>query len=142
MNGKYLWKCIGRVVGLVSISVVLAACDGSNGNTANNGPVTSDPASSAVDNNPTPSSTADSVTVSWEAPSENTNGTALTNLAGYEIHYGTSATALTESIAVDTVGVTDYVVSNLSSGTWYFEIVAVNSDGTQSAPSGVVSMTI
>jgi Tfp pilus assembly protein PilX len=66
----------------------------------------------------------------------------LANLAGYEIYYGTSSTAMNEEIAVDTAGVADYVITNLSSGTWYFQIVAVNSDGTQSAPSTVVSTTI
>jgi Tfp pilus assembly protein PilX len=89
-----------------------------------------------------PPATSDTVTLSWTAPSENTNGTALTNLAGYQIYYGTSASALTQQISINTVGVMNYVVSNLSSGTWYFEIVAVNSAGEQSTPSSVVSTTI
>jgi Tfp pilus assembly protein PilX len=63
-------------------------------------------------------------------------------LAGYEIYYGTSSTAMNEKIAVNSAGVADYVISNLSSGTWYFQIVAVNTDGTQSVPSTVVSTTI
>jgi hypothetical protein len=89
-----------------------------------------------------PAAASDTVTLSWTAPDENTNGTALTNLAGYQINYGTSPTALTQKISINTVGVMNYVVSNLSSGTWYFEIVAVNSAGAQSAPSSVVSTTI
>jgi hypothetical protein len=30
-------------------------------------------------------------TLSWTAPTENTDGTTLANLAGYRIRYGTSA---------------------------------------------------
>jgi len=100
------------------------------------------PASTTAPASTLPPATADSVTLSWTAPTDNTNGSALTNLAGYQISYGTSPSALTQQISINTVGVMNYVVTNLSSGTWYFEIVAVNSAGVQSTPSGVVSTTI
>jgi hypothetical protein len=86
--------------------------------------------------------TADNVTLSWSAPTENTNGSALTNLAGYIIYYGTSASAMTQTIDVNTVGMLTYVVDNLSAGSWYFQIVAVNSAGEQSSPSATVSASI
>lgn len=89
-----------------------------------------------------PTSQADSVTISWAAPTENTDGSALTDLSGYEILYGANASELTEKISIGTVGLSNYVVENLSSGTWYFEVVAVNTSGFQSAPSSVVSITI
>jgi hypothetical protein len=82
------------------------------------------------------------VTLTWTVPTENTNGTALTNLVGYDIYYGTSASALTQEISINTVGSSSYVISNLSSGTWYFQIVAVNGAGVQSSPSGTVSASI
>ena len=80
-----------------------------------------------------------SVTLSWAAPTENSNGTPLTNLAGYHIEYGTSRTALTHKINVASVGLTTYVISNLSSGTYYFAITAYNSSGLQSTESNIVS---
>jgi len=40
------------------------------------------------------------------------------------------------------VGILNYVVPNLTSGTWYFEVVAVNAAGETSGPSSVVSVTI
>jgi hypothetical protein len=107
--------------------------------TANSSSTTSSTSSSG---STLPPATSDTVTISWTAPSENTDGTALTNLAGYQINYGTSPSAMTQQISINTVGVMNYVVSNLSSGTWYFEIVAVNSAGEQSTPSSVVSTTI
>ena len=82
------------------------------------------------------------VTLSWSAPTENTNGSALTNLTGYIIYYGTSATSMTQTIDINTVGMLTYVVDNLSAGSWYFQIVAVNATGVQSSPSATVSTNI
>jgi hypothetical protein len=80
-----------------------------------------------------------SVTLSWKAPTENANGTALTNLVGYRIRYGTSPTALGNTITINTVGRTSEVISNLASGTYYFAILAYNSSGGESKPSNLVS---
>jgi hypothetical protein len=80
--------------------------------------------------------------LSWRAPTDNTNGTALTNLAGYNIYYGTSASAMSTKISITTVGLMDYVVGNLAHGTWYFAITSVNSTGEESALSGTVSATL
>lgn len=82
-----------------------------------------------------------SATLSWNAPTENTNGTTLKDLAGYTIFYGNSKTALTTSIEL-TGSTTKYVVNNLAAGTYYFAVAANASDGTQSAHSSVVSKTI
>lgn len=83
-----------------------------------------------------------SATLSWTPPTENTNGTALTNLAGYLISYGTSATALDQQVKVANAGITTYVVSNLSPGTWYFTVTAYTASNTESAPSSAVSYTV
>ncbi len=49
---------------------------------------------------------------------------------------------MTQKIAITTVGLLTYVISNLSAGTWYFEVISVNAAGVESNPSGVVSATI
>jgi len=81
-------------------------------------------------------------TLSWSAPTVNTDGSALSNLAGYRIYYGRSKTELTESITVKSVGITTYVISNLSSGTYYFAIRAYTTAGAESKLSDVVSRTV
>jgi len=81
-------------------------------------------------------------TVSWSAPTANTNGTALTPLSGYTIFYGTSAASLTKTIVITNPSTLTYVISGLSSGTWYFAVAADASDGTQSAHSSLGSKTI
>jgi hypothetical protein len=86
--------------------------------------------------------TTGSASLGWTAPTKNTDGTALTNLAGYTIHYGTSAGALTQTVQLAIPGATSYVVSNLSAGVYYFAVSAYSAAGTQSANSSVSSKSI
>jgi hypothetical protein len=83
-----------------------------------------------------------SATLSWTSPTENTDGTALTNLAGFRIQYGSSPTALTQTIQVANPGLATYVVTGLSSGNWYFAVRAYSSSGAESANSNTVSKAI
>jgi len=83
-----------------------------------------------------------SATLSWNPPTTNTDGSSLANLAGYKIYYGSSATALTQSIQITNPGLTTYVVSNLGPGTTYFAIAAYSSTGVESQQSAVGSKTI
>jgi hypothetical protein len=80
-----------------------------------------------------------SATLSWKAPTANSNGSALTNLAGYRIYYGTSATALTHAITINSVGLTTVVISDLSPGTYYFALMAFNAAGAESKLSNIMS---
>jgi hypothetical protein len=88
------------------------------------------------------SGTTGSATLHWTAPTTNTNGTALTNLAGYYIHYGKSSTALTTTVTISNPGTLSYTINNLASGTWYFAVNAYTSAGTQSKNSNVGSKTV
>jgi hypothetical protein len=73
---------------------------------------------------------------------QNTDGSALTNLAGYRIYYGTNANSLTQTVNIGTVGVTTHMVNSLSAGTWYFAIRSYNASGVESDLSNVASKTI
>jgi hypothetical protein len=81
-------------------------------------------------------------TLSWTPPTRNTDGSSLTNLAGYRILYGTSATALNRTIEVRNPSISTYVVENLSPGAWYFSVKSFTSSGLESQPSGAVSVTV
>lgn len=83
-----------------------------------------------------------SVTLSWTPPTQNTNGTTLTDLAGYRIYYGTSSSNLNQVIQVANAGVATYVVDNLSSATWYFGMTAYDSAGTESTLSNLGTVTV
>ena len=78
--------------------------------------------------------------LSWTAPTTNTDGTPLTDLAGYNIYYGTASGDYTQNVNVGNV--TNYTVSNLAAGTYYFAATAYDTSGNQSAYSNVVSASI
>jgi len=82
-----------------------------------------------------------SASLSWTAPTTNSDGSALTNLAGYRIHYGTTS-AMTQVVQVASAGITTYVLGNLSSGTWYFAVSAYTSAGAEGGLSNTASKTI
>lgn len=101
------------------------------------------PAPAAATPPPAPSPTAaQSATLTWVAPTENTDGTVLTGLAGYHIYYGTSADALTTEVDVADAATTTYVVNGLAAGTYYFAVAAYTAMGTESAQSDIASKTI
>ena len=89
-----------------------------------------------------PTSGTGSAVINWGAPTQNTDGTSLQNLAGYRVLYGRSADDLSQSIQLSNPSVNSTTVPDLASGTWYFSVVSVNSAGTESSRSNVVSVAI
>ena len=87
-------------------------------------------------------STTGSATLKWVPPTQNTNGSALTNLAGIILYYGTAPASLTQSVQVASTTQTSYTIANLAAGTWYFGSVAYTNSGAQSAMSALVSASI
>lgn len=93
-----------------------------------------------VDTPPPPAT--GTATLSWTPPTANTDGTALSNLAGYRISYGASPTELINTIQIPSPSVRLYTVENLSPGTYYFSVRAYTSTGTESAQSNTVSKAV
>ncbi len=83
---------------------------------------------------------AGQASLSWAAPVTNSDGTALTDLVGYKVYYGTASGNYTQDVGVENV--TNYTVSNLTGGTYYFAITAYDISGNQSAYSNELSKTI
>jgi hypothetical protein len=83
-----------------------------------------------------------SITLSWTPPSQNTDGSPLTNLAGYRIYYGTAPGNYPNQIVIDNPGLSTYVIEDLSPGTYYFVSTAVNSQGVESDYSNMAEKTV
>ena len=81
------------------------------------------------------------VTLSWDAPTTNEDGSPLTDLAGYKIYYSLSSGNYTSHI--DVGNVTTSQVNNLTDGaTYYLAVTAYDFSGNESAYSSEVSKTI
>ncbi len=83
-----------------------------------------------------------SVTLSWTAPTENDDGSALSDLAGYKLYWGTSPGDYTNSMVINNASVTTIVVDNLSPGTYEFVSTAFNSSGIESEYSDIASKVV
>ena len=83
-----------------------------------------------------------STTLTWTAPTQNEDGSALTDLAGFKIFYGTSSRNYTNEIRIDNPSITTYVVENLTPDTYYFAAKAFNSADEDSQYSGELVRTV
>lgn len=83
-----------------------------------------------------------SVTLSWQPPTENADGSPLTDLEGYRIYTGQDPDALSRVIELDNPGLTRYVVENLPAGLWHFAMTSVSTDGHESTRSAAVSKAV
>jgi hypothetical protein len=83
------------------------------------------------------------VTIGWDPPTDNVDGSPLTDLAGYRVYYGRSPGALSNRLEIANAGATTAVIENLGPATWYFSVAAYTSgnvEGERSAPASRLVM--
>ena len=126
---------------VAALGFALSGCGGGGGSGPTGSAAATSQASTNSDTN-LPTASSGAITLNWTAPTENTDGTPLTDLSGYDIHYGTKSGNYTQSVSVSNPGIATYVVDNLTPGTYYFSVSAVNSTGTESPLSSEVAATV
>jgi hypothetical protein len=142
------------------MSAALAGCGGGSSSSSGVTPVadsstgaasgTSSPVTGSGATTPSPPvpapapapTTSTNVTLAWEPPTQNSDGSTLTDLVGYKIHYGTASQNYTATMALDNPGLTRYVVDSLPAGKYYFAVAAYNSKGIESSLSDEVSASL
>lgn len=72
----------------------------------------------------------------------NTDGSPLTNLAGYKVYWGTASGVYQDRRVINNAAATTSVVSNLAPGRWYFAVSALNASGAESQKSNEASKLI
>lgn len=83
-----------------------------------------------------------SKTLEWTPPTQNEDGTPLTNLAGYRIYYGTTSGDYSETIELDSPGLTSYTIQDLAPGTYYLVMTSYTSDNLESRYTPEVSFEL
>jgi hypothetical protein len=83
-----------------------------------------------------------SATLTWTPPTTNTDGSALNNLAGYKVYWGTSLGSYVNSATIANPGIATYVVDQLTPAQWYFVVTAYSSTGVESTFSNVASKQV
>lgn len=80
-----------------------------------------------------------SVTLSWTPPTQNVDGTPVTDLAGFKVFYGTASGQYSSTLSLPSTSMNSVVIEGLTAGTWYFAVKAVNAAGVESAYSAEAS---
>lgn len=83
-----------------------------------------------------------SAVLTWTAPTQNTDGTTLTDLAGFHVYYGDTAVNLNQTATVTGATVKTTTIQPLAAGTWFFAISAFNARNIDSERSAPVSITL
>ena len=79
-------------------------------------------------------------TLNWTPPTQNIDGSPITNLAGYKVMYGSSPGQYSQALSVPVATMTSVAIEALEAGrTWYFTVKAVNTSGVESDFSNEVS---
>lgn len=83
-----------------------------------------------------------SVSLTWDAPTKNSDGTTLTDLAGYRVYYGETSGTYLNSVTI--VGnTTTVIIDNLHYGrTIYFTVTAFDIYGLESSYSIEIPITL
>ena len=81
-------------------------------------------------------------TVMWDAPTTNTDGSLLTDLAGYRVYLGNQSGNYTTTIDVNNPNQTSYVFDSLAPGTYFVAVRAFDTSGNNSAFSDEASTTL
>ncbi len=82
-----------------------------------------------------------SLTLTWTPPTQNEDGTPITNLAGYRIRFGLQSGVYTNMITLNNPGLATYVLGGLAAGTYYVVISAYTQNGAESSYSNEASST-
>jgi hypothetical protein len=73
----------------------------------------------------------------WQAPTQNVDGTPLTDLAGYVIYWGSSSRNYTGSQTINSSTVTQWEAT-VAPGTYYFAMTAFDAENNESSYSNEV----
>jgi hypothetical protein len=150
INNKPSWATFDSTTGLLSgtagtvgtySNITITAYDGWSKATLPAFNIIVTPAASTTPTPPPVVASTGSATLAWTPPTENTNGGALTNLAGYHVYYGTTP-EVQQTLTLANAGLTRYVMTGLSKATWYFAITAYDRNGNQSDRTEVASIAV
>lgn len=78
-----------------------------------------------------------SKTLRWQAPTQNVDGTPLSDLAGYVIYWGTSSRNYTGSQTINSATQTQWEAT-MSAGEYYFALTAFDSENNESGYSNEI----
>jgi len=88
--------------------------------------------------------TSADITLSWTTPTEREDNTplAIIEISAYKIYYGTTSGQYNNNITINNNQATSTLFENFATGTYYFAITTIDTDGRESQQSSEVQKTI
>lgn len=77
-------------------------------------------------------------TLRWQAPTQNVDGSPLTDLAGYRVYWGTTSRSYDGSATIDSPTTTEWEAADLATGEYFFALTAFDSEDNESGYSNEV----
>ena len=139
---------------LLLLTLQISACDNSNGPAEATGDnIISDDSDSAetvgdniISDNPDSEDTPvlTEISLSWAAPSEREDNKpiSLSEIAAYKIYYGTIPDDYPNSVDIDDGKAEAYTFKGFSSGTYYFVLTTLDTEGRESQYSPAVKIVV
>lgn len=92
---------------------------------------------------PTPTPTTGTVTLQWVAPTTwiDNSPLSLSEISGYHVYYGTSATDTPNTVNINDGSATQYTIT-LPTGSYYFRISSISNNGVEGPMSTAIQTTI
>jgi hypothetical protein len=126
-------KVLNQLYFILFVGLAISACGGSS-SSLSVGP---------NDGNGGTGTVCDNARVSWIAPTLNTDGTPLDNLAGFKVYRGLNSQDYSQVVQINNPATSDYQFQNLSTGlVHYFSATAFNSLNVSSAYASEVSKMV
>jgi hypothetical protein len=126
----------------VYAGITIRVSDGSGSATLPAFTLTVQPPGGSVSGNGNAGATPGTAALAWTAPSQNTDGSALTDLAGYWVYHGTRSDNLVRVQQISDPANTQYIATGLASGMHFFAVTAYNTSNVESSFSAVGSKIV
>lgn len=125
----------------IAFSIIVTGCGGGSTTVAaTNSGGTSDGGTTPINTSGTPQTNiTGSTTLKWAAPSTRADSSAisLSDISGYRLYYGATATDTPNYVNINDGTATQYTIS-LPSGSYYFRISAIDSNGYEGLKSAAL----
>ena len=89
-------------------------------------------------------STVADAKLSWAAPAEREDNSSilLSEIAGYQVFYGTAQGQYSSSVTINDATATSYTLTNLPTGTYYLVMTTLDTEGRESQFSAEVVIAV
>ena len=143
ITSRLLKKRFTSILITLFISLQISACSNEPNVIVDTADINSDPSTDTGIGTDKSSTVAD-INLSWAAPSarEDNSSISLSEIAGYRVFYGKTQGQYSNSISINDGTTTDYTLANLPTGTYYFVLTTLDTEGRESQFSPEVVIVI